>query len=46
LYNKAEVEALGVHVGCVIITYQIHLAILNGNKFVLVEQIDNRIEAL
>ncbi|MBU0940631.1 MAG: M42 family metallopeptidase [Bacteroidetes bacterium] len=38
--NKAEVEALGVHVGCVI-TYPDTFTILNGNKFVC-RAIDNR----
>jgi putative aminopeptidase FrvX len=38
--TKAEVEALGVHVGCVI-TYPDTFTILNGNKFVC-RAIDNR----
>lgn len=38
--TKAEIEALGVHVGCVI-TYPDGLEILNGNKFVC-RAIDNR----
>jgi len=38
--NKAEVDALGVHVGCVI-TYPDDFMILNGNKFVC-RAIDNR----
>ncbi|WP_293872293.1 M42 family metallopeptidase [Flavobacterium sp.] len=38
--SKAEVEKLGVHVGCVI-TYPDEFMILNGNKFVC-RAIDNR----
>jgi len=38
--NKEEVEALGVHVGCVI-TYPDEFHILNGNKFVC-RALDNR----
>ncbi len=38
--NKEEVEALGVHVGCVI-TYPDHFEILNNNKFIC-RAIDNR----
>ena len=38
--TKAEVEALGVHVGCVI-TYPDEFEILNGNKFVC-RALDNR----
>lgn len=38
--NKAEVEALGVHVGCVI-TYPDEFMILNNNKFVC-RALDNR----
>ncbi len=38
--NKAEVEALGVHVGCVI-TYPDTFSVLNGNKFVC-RALDNR----
>lgn len=39
--SKAEVEALGVHVGCVI-TYEDEFIILNGNRFVG-RALDNRI---
>ncbi|WP_430612887.1 M42 family metallopeptidase [Flavobacterium sp. JP2137] len=39
--SKAEVEALGVHVGCVI-TYPDTFSILNGNKFVC-RALDNRV---
>jgi len=38
--NKAEVEALGIHVGCVI-TYPDEFMILNNNKFVC-RALDNR----
>ena len=38
--NKAEVEALGIHVGCVI-TYPDEFMILNDNKFVC-RALDNR----
>ncbi|SPJ32163.1 M42 family metallopeptidase [Kushneria phyllosphaerae] len=38
--NKAEVEKLGVHVGCVI-TYPDTFSVLNGNKFVC-RALDNR----
>ena len=39
--SKAEVEALGIHVGCVI-TYPDTFEILNGNKFVC-RALDNRV---
>jgi putative aminopeptidase FrvX len=39
--NKAEVDGLGVHVGCVI-TYPDEFMILNGNKFVC-RALDNRL---
>ena len=38
--DKAQVEALGIHVGCVI-TYPDEFQVLNGNKFVC-RAIDNR----
>jgi putative aminopeptidase FrvX len=40
MFNKEEVEKLGVHVGCVI-TYPDEFMILNENKFVC-RAIDNR----